>query len=200
MLPTRDKSVLSKAYLANPSYLRYNPNGYEYDSYKNNDNQHLYFTVDEEIKEGDWFIYFTHKSGWTIKQALIVEHNRIECTDHEVLTLMTVLRKIVATTDTSLNLPSPSPAFIQKYCELDGIDEVLLEYESEEDTYCQMDCNGTQQKELGQSCCRNRLTLKVDPIHNTVTIREIKQLYSPREILDLLELHGEEKLKQILMQ
>jgi len=33
-------------------------------------------------------------------------------------------REIIATTDPELNLPQPSKAFIEKYCEVGGIDEV----------------------------------------------------------------------------
>lgn len=49
LLGTRDRSVLSKAYLANPSYLRYNKRGFEYDSYGSNDNQHLYVISKDSI-------------------------------------------------------------------------------------------------------------------------------------------------------
>jgi hypothetical protein len=35
---------------------------------------------------------------------------------------------VIGTTDESLGLPKPSQAFIEKYCKVGGIDEVLIEY------------------------------------------------------------------------
>lgn len=96
--------------------------------------QHLYILSDEEIKEGDWFISELNQ---------IWQHNgKIQPSIKA--------KKIIATTDESLiynydyswirteditkitynkSLPRPSESFLQKYCELGGIDEVLVEYE-----------------------------------------------------------------------
>lgn len=37
-------------------------------------------------------------------------------------------RKIIASTDSTLGLPKPSKAFIEKYCKVGGIDEIDVEY------------------------------------------------------------------------
>ena len=85
--------------------------------------QHLYFTTDGEIKEGDWVVCLDEidstVQNWSVSQAIFKYNNGGNCNSD---------MKIVATTDTSLGLPHPPQAFIQKYCELGGIGEVDLEY------------------------------------------------------------------------
>jgi hypothetical protein len=79
--------------------------------------QHLYITTDDKIKEGDWCLFFWDgmKDGelgqiGSEPQRYFPENGHI------------------ATTDESLNLAKPSQAFIKKYCEQGGIDKVLVEY------------------------------------------------------------------------
>lgn len=67
MLPTEKASILSKAYLANPMHLRYLSTGFKDDAFKSNDNQHIYITSDEEIKEGDWYLYKRSFLDGTVK-------------------------------------------------------------------------------------------------------------------------------------
>ena len=92
------------------------------DFYKSNiywQPQHLYFISDEEIKEGDWQInHLTNKiSNRTNK---FIEVGKQNCS------------KIIATTDSSLNLPRPSNEFIIAYCNIINnnakCDEVLVKY------------------------------------------------------------------------
>lgn len=118
--------------------------------------QHLYFTTDEEIKEGDWYIDDCN----LIRQAVT--------SDKDYWDRRPTYKKIVATTDKSLGLPEPSQAFIQKYCELGGIDEVDIELKSSDLDYFFGD-------------------LKVDPIHNTVTIHSIKDSWSREEMFQLMD-------------
>lgn len=116
--------------------------------YVNHTYQHLYFLSDDEIKVGDW-VYWNDPEELTsdinkvisIKGDVVLlshpEHSEIECYPNEC-------KKIIATTDESLKiwigtcfsgeeiykkLPRPSNEFIKKYCELGGIDEVVVEYE-----------------------------------------------------------------------
>lgn len=90
--------------------------------------QHLYFTSDEKIKEGDWYY---NSSNHIISQA-----------DKRYGEIKNPLphRKIVATTDGELGfrdeiggwypLPQISQSFIKQYCEAGGkINEVEIEYE-----------------------------------------------------------------------
>lgn len=80
--------------------------------------QHLYFLSDEEIKEGDWILSGVNsdslKPRQVTSQALIDD-------------LFPWEKKIIATTDESLGLPRPSNEFLQKYCELGGVNAVLGE-------------------------------------------------------------------------
>ncbi len=92
--------------------------------------QHLYFTTDEEIKEGDWFIH----PDATVPQNDF-NHVYVDC------------RKIIATTDPKLlkpqikqvnwigserimSLPQIPQSFIEEYCKAGGIDKVLVEWEN----------------------------------------------------------------------
>lgn len=140
-------------------------------------NQHLYFTTDEEIKEGDYFLdddrlskhsnngepnYIVRKchsikNGWIFFDTIESEGCNPDWS-----------KKIVASTDKSLGLPQPSEAFVEKYVELGGIDEVDIELKSSDLDYFFGD-------------------LKVDS-HNTITIHSIKNNWSREEVEKLLEL------------
>ncbi len=155
-----------------------------------NNKQHLYFLSDEEIKESDWF--YSSVSD-TINQCeskyyagKLIDPKRL---------------KIIATTDSSLNLhdnsinnkcfgiqlsgkcshllPQPSVSFIEKYIEKynkrEQITEVIVEYESdyaEDDTECMGD-------EIEQ--------LKVNPKDNTITIKPIKDSWNREEVIKFAE-------------
>lgn len=97
--------------------------------------QHLYFISDDEIKDRDWC--YDNFLG-LVFQFEIGEANSDFIKKH--------IKKIIATTDEELNkdliydgeyfdsefkkgLPRPSKEFLKKYCELGGIDKVLVEYD-----------------------------------------------------------------------
>ena len=138
--------------------------------------QHLYFTTDEEIKEGDWMM---NLNGDTIYQHFG------NGGDFEQW------NKIIATTDPELELPQPSQAFIKAYCEQGGIDEVDVEYV--EMITCKL-CNKSEEECSDNFTCEGNMIgediLKVDPIHNTITTRRIvEKMYSREEVLDLINIH-----------
>ena len=160
MLPTEDIEnyplyIHDKGYLIEGKYRVGEPSGTQ---------KHLYFTTDEKIVEGDWCIDLI--SVQLGGQPRLVRASREFARDTPA---GEDAFKIVATTDTSLGLPHPSQAFIQKYCELGGIDEVDIELKSSDLDYFFGD-------------------LKVDPIHNTVTIHSIKDSWNREEVEKLLEL------------
>ena len=72
--------------------------------------QHLYITSDDEIKEGDCM------------------YDTSENTTYKNIGQGVSGYKIIATTDKSLGLPQPSKAFIEKYCKVGGINEVVVDY------------------------------------------------------------------------
>lgn len=82
------------------------------------DPQHLYFTSEDDIKEGDWYIHpfedKVEKTEWA-----------------HIVTLMNQLpkaQKIIASTDPSLGLPAIPESFLKQYVESNGkIDKVQLQ-------------------------------------------------------------------------
>lgn len=152
--------------------------------------QHLYFITDDEIKSnegsimGDWC--------WNSKYNKVFQMNG-DITEFDF--------KIVATTDPKLNslyddwkesytgippkksmvkfpkknrLPQPSQAFIEKYCKVGGIDEVLIEYVENQYFW------GNNQR------IDYKWELKIDSTHNTITIHPIKDSWSREEVINLL--------------
>ena len=90
--------------------------------------QHLYFISDDEIKDRDWC--YDNLLG-LVFQFEIGEANSNFIKKH--------IKKIIATTNEELGygdefggfyqLARPSNEFLKKYCELGGIDKVLVEYD-----------------------------------------------------------------------
>lgn len=77
--------------------------------------QHLYFLSDEKIVDGDVFL----ENG----QLFVAHSNFVR------LNLNPNIFKVIASTSDVFNLPRPSNEFLKKFCELGGIDKVLVEYE-----------------------------------------------------------------------
>ena len=138
--------------------------------------QHLYITLDEEIKEGDWSYNDILKE--------IVQNN---CSSNRLVSINANEHnhKIIATTDTSLTikgeregeniwynpLPQLSKQFIEKYIEEynkgNQITEVLVEIT---DSYLESDY---------------KFKLKLDS-QNQITIRKQKDSWSREEVIDLI--------------
>jgi len=117
-------------------------------------NQHLYITSDEEIKEGDWY-YNNHYNSVAL------------CTSIHALNRNNQF-KIIATTDTSLELPQLSQSFIKTYIEAYNngkvIDKVMVEYTKFENI---------RWSDEWQKFTNNEEILKVDR-NNEITIKPIK--------------------------
>ena len=148
--------------------------------------QHLYFTTDEEIKEGDWCIDKYNQIWQFLDNCLIgfdADKNKRFRTDnvegHKV-------KKIIATTDASLyvpitqdkpfdELPQPSDSFIKKYVEEYNagrtILKVLVEYEK------------VYPKHFTYNPSENIIiNLKIDS-NNTINIKKVEpKLYTRGEI------------------
>ena len=138
---------------------------------------HLYIVVQEEIKEGDWFV--RDFDNVIIKANSNSDHKEYNC------------KKIIASTDTSCNyiihddtvpypkgsqvrLPQPSQQFIDKYIESYNIGniitDVLVEYE-----YL-----------LDDNTVIPYWKLKVNPKDNTITIKKLKDSWNREEVIGLL--------------
>ena len=167
MLPTNEKAIIIKEKITNKLKISSlnNPQRWEY--------QHLYFLSDEEIKEGDW----VYNSGQNIVFKWPNHYVKANIKGEH-------LKKIIATTDRTLHykislphgegeqsLPRPSNEFLKKYCELGGIDEVLVEYE-------EYDWN-----EYTDTYWNSKLKVAPD---NTITIKSIKDSWNREEVIDLI--------------
>ena len=149
----------------------------------------MYITTDDEIKEGDYFVEMT-TNGYKVFKYRNNGH-----------IFLASSKKIIATTDKSLilydeskyiksspyvkYLPQPSQAFIEKYCKVGGIDEVLVEYVYNQDVLDEynkeIDYNGNSFINL-----EDGVELKVDS-HNTITIHPIKDSWTIMELLDKVD-------------
>jgi len=125
---------------------------------------HLYFILDDEIKKGEWF--------YSIRN--LVEQATLDYPKGEHI------GKIIATTDPELKLEaSPTQAFVKKYCKVDGIDEVLVEYYVD-NTMSMLDIS--DDFPMPES---SYLKLKIDS-HNTITIHPFKNSWDRKEVELLL--------------
>ena len=166
ILPTEDASHIFML----DNALRYSKIKTKVEKPNSNQCYNLYFTTDEEIKEGDWVM---NLNGDTIYQHFG------NGGDFEQW------NKIIATTDPELELPQPSQAFIKAYCEQGGFDEVDVEYV--EMITCKL-CNKSEEECSDNFTCEGNMIgediLKVDPIHNTITThRIVYKMYSKKDLL-----------------
>jgi len=111
-------------------------------------------------------------------------------------------KKIIATTDLNLTvlsdksnfevpLPMPSDLFIKKYCELKGIDQVLVEYENKgKCVKCKREKEG-HVCECGEDSNYEYQILPKLASDNTITIRKVKDSYTKEEVIKLLETYSD---------
>ena len=136
-------------------------------------NNFIYILNEDEIKEGDWFI----GDNISIKQCTLNNGGNINFKGGWY-SGSTNCKKIIATTDTSLNyiehddtvpypkgvqirLPQPSQQFITKYIEEynkgNVITDVLVEYEQDYTnrncSTCSLGTDGTCELNLEKKCC-----------------------------------------------
>lgn len=182
--------------------------------------QHLYILSDDEIENGNYILSF-YKEDKRIKpfinEVIINEDNQIYCIkDIKLSKQYYDTYKIIATTDPKLNLPKPSKAFIKKYCDKGGIDEIKVRYKVEPiSDYAKkklgilpdnrywvlgdrglipnsywLKCNfGTIENTSGSGFVLDE-DIKCVPItkNNTVSIKPIpKKTYTREEVVSLLE-------------
>jgi len=130
---------------------------------------HLYITSDDEIKENDWFIQI-HQGNKSIVKCDKQNKSVINTNQSRFLKAF----KIIATTETSLNLQQLSQELIKAYCDK-PFDEIKVEYE----------------QPLGQnpsipSFMQESLKLKTDSYNNIIT-SFIKDSYSREEVISLIK-------------
>jgi hypothetical protein len=139
---------------------------------------HLYIISDEKPKVGDWSINLN--SQYAHKELCSID-NEIELKNY-VNSVGNDCRKIIATTDPSLGLPSPSESFIKAYIEAYNNGNVI------EDVLIEVEC--PQCQEWGYvSQCRNNCNQKfLQPKlkDNNIIIRKVKDSWTREEVQQLL--------------
>jgi hypothetical protein len=140
---------------------------------------HLYITSNEPIKEGDWCLY--NNLEILQVQQIAKESIHFDNGEFEVYTNKFTTRKIIASTNESLDLPKPSQAFVEAYVKPNGVefDEILVEGE---DVAGKLFHSG-----------HSRFELLIDQNHNTITIHPIvKKVYTHKEFkAKLIEISSE---------
>lgn len=191
MLPTEKASSLYKLTIDDNLYLG--------DNIVNKShirpNQHLYFLSNEEIKEGDWFINID----------AIIDNNEENFSDILVLRAskydantiknkkFTSCKKIIASTDKILSLPEPSQEFIVEFItewnQGNKIEEVMVKYEA----YHGINTSITEINSISGDGSMNwqgrgdyrDFKLDINPTNNTITIKQIKNIYSREEVINI---------------
>lgn len=153
-LPTKDKTDIIENNSLNFIYHSSHKD-YSHWSIGENDHlnyQHLYFTTDEEIKEGDWYMtddlkllqcnkvimkliysgkdYGRNPNG--VKKIIASTNPKLtDCNICSVDLTVTRGKHKMSCKDAykRTNLPQPSQTFIEEYCKQEDIDEVDVEYE-----------------------------------------------------------------------
>jgi hypothetical protein len=151
-------------------------------NYLDGTSKHFYITSDETIKEGDYCL--ARKStlfDYEVSKYDYSEHNG---TVHVMNSNggsypISENNKIIATTDKLLNLPQPSPQFIEKYCQEynkgNMIKEVMVEY-----------TNPTYDDWMENGASPVFPKPKIDS-HNYITITRIKDSWSREEVEAILD-------------
>lgn len=95
-------------------------------NFKNGDNQHLYILSNEEIEKGDWFVNRQYMIGLGIDEYAVWQYNEAKPNSDP--------RKIVATTDLSLNLllieEHAIREYIKRYNKGNPITEIEMDIEN----------------------------------------------------------------------
>lgn len=133
--------------------------------------QHLYILSDDEILVDDWVYTKNHET-----QKFVIEKI---ADNYTALVSKKIAKKIIASNDPELKLPRPKDSFIKKYCELGGIDEVLVEYE-DKGKYVFYGDHGN-----GHEVYKPNWVLKLAP-DNTISIKPVKEIWNREEVKKLL--------------
>jgi predicted RNA-binding protein with PUA-like domain len=135
----------------------------------------------KDIKDGDYVYVDCSKNIEGYKGTGIWKYSKAPC-PMPYWGNIKYCKKIIATTDESLNLPCPSKSFVMKYiyyyniCE--PITHVLVAYDYFDASTDYYD-NGCGDEKL-------KLRLIVSAYDNTVTIRSIKNNYTENELINTL--------------
>jgi hypothetical protein len=167
--------------------------------------QHLYFISDKKIREGDTFIYsYDNNNSYLltcliITDLIIISQERFNVGDISDWNKK-YCKKVIASTNPSLNLPKPLQSFINKYIteynKGNIIEEVMIEYEeyhglnqsiAEIYAVSESDNGNDYNKSFNfkLDSLGREYKIKVDK-QNTITIKPIKSSWNRDEVIKLL--------------
>lgn len=133
-------------------------------------NQHLYITSDDEIKDGE-YIYSPFRGIIKVERVFTLKDGRKCFTYKGEDTVFSCEKKIIASTDPSLKLPLPSDKFIQAYIDAynqgNPIEKVLVE------------CYTTHETDGARF-----LNYKLKD--NNIIIKKVKDSWNRDEVIELL--------------
>lgn len=102
---------------------------------------HLYILSNEEIKEGDYFLVNGNQILKKVKFNESVKHEDYLEAENGLPYLLKYCEKIIASTNKLLELPELEDNFIKEYCEKNGVEYVMVEYEIYDDPNFILDLN-----------------------------------------------------------
>jgi hypothetical protein len=193
MLPTEENSqIVLYAHKTSPflvyHYTRIN-------SPLSDVSQHLYFTNDEEIKEGDWVLWFWDGDQIGVtepqqylggEQVLNNGHRKITASTDPKLNISRVVEKDKHTYLYKQYIAKINQDFIKAYCEQGGIDEVDVEYE--EIITCKL-CNKSEEECSDNFTCEGNMIgediLKLNPENTVITHLIEEKMYSKQDLIEL---------------
>ena len=137
-------------------------------------NQHLYFITDDEIKEDNWVIADDNKLVYITCIVKYSDNKKEYSTISKEYYFN--CKKVVCSTNSSLNLPKPSQSFIKKYCEKGGINEVMIKYTTKGRINLLMEYV-------------EDIVIKVDK-NNEITIKAVQDTFTKEEVINIIIEYG----------
>ena len=173
MLSTNEKAPIIHTTDANNLYLATDERmiGKHIGKVNNSEYVNLFILSDDPICDGDYFYAFETNEVLKCKKSYEEYDHYYDINNNcHVVADPFVYKKIIATTDSSLNLPKPSHSFIKKYVERNGIDKINVVYFNH------------NHPELGVVDCTPKIQ------NNTISIKPIeKKVYSEEDVEYLLK-------------
>ena len=98
----------------------------------------------------------------------------------------TLAKNIIATTDLSLNIPHPSPQFIEKYIEEYNKGNVITDIMVEYEYLVRTDIVWNKQYNIDNSIPNFKEILKVNSEDNNITIKNVKDSWTEQEVTEMV--------------
>lgn len=182
MLPTNEKATIIGKYKDVDKLVFNTPK-----DIPRGEQKHLYIISDEEIKEGDWGIGHAKGINGIGTGYYVFKHDNSNIA--KVNALAEGSKKIIATTDKSLGLASPSTSFIEKFVEEYNKDNVITDVMVEYEELARAVGKPLEKLDSGVDDFDKKIIghkLKINPKDNTITIKKVKDSWSREEVIDLL--------------